>query len=109
MVFAVNCGADGSANSFTNFKASALAIGAALNGNATSSSAVPYGAPSATSTVDATDATSTPVATSTGTGSAAAATHTVVVGGNATLTFNPSEVVAAPNDVVVFSLYVLRR
>jgi plastocyanin len=29
MVFAINCGADGAPNSFTNFKASALAIGAA--------------------------------------------------------------------------------
>lgn len=96
MVFAVNCGADGTANSFTNFKNAALAIGAALQANSTSSSAAagsPYGAP--TGTV----ASSAPAST---TAAAAAATHTVVVGANGTLEFNPQEVTAAPNDVVVF-------
>ncbi|EIN14163.1 hypothetical protein PUNSTDRAFT_95790 [Punctularia strigosozonata HHB-11173 SS5] len=39
MVFAVNCGADGSANSFTNFKNAALAQGAALKAAASSASA----------------------------------------------------------------------
>jgi hypothetical protein len=39
MVFAVNCGADGSANSFTNFKNAALAQGAALKAAAASTSA----------------------------------------------------------------------
>jgi len=34
MVFAVNCGQDGSANSFTNFKAAAQAIGASLSASA---------------------------------------------------------------------------
>ncbi|KAG6820384.1 hypothetical protein H0H93_001355 [Arthromyces matolae] len=38
MVFAVNCGLDGSANSFTNFKQSALAIGASLSAAAAASS-----------------------------------------------------------------------
>ena len=48
MVFAVNCGPDGSANSFTNFKQSALNIGAQLQASAAAaSSAVP-----ASSTVD---------------------------------------------------------
>ena len=37
MVFAVNPGADGSNNSFANFKAEALAIGAQLAANATTS------------------------------------------------------------------------
>jgi hypothetical protein len=37
MVFAVNPGADGSSNSFANFKAEALAIGAQLAANATTS------------------------------------------------------------------------
>jgi len=95
MVFAVNCGADGSTNSFTNFKAAALAVGAELQAAASSASAAgatssaAYGAPAATGTP-------------TTTGSAAAATHTVVVGGNGTLTFSPEEVTAALNDVVVF-------
>lgn len=35
MVFAVNCGADGSPNSFTNFKNSALQVGASLSAAAT--------------------------------------------------------------------------
>lgn len=48
MVFAVNCGPDGSANSFTNFKQSALNIGAQLQASAAAaSSAAP-----ASSTVD---------------------------------------------------------
>jgi len=56
MVFAINCGADGSPNSFTNFKASALAIGASLSASAAAASATPaaggsygggYGAPAA--------------------------------------------------------------
>lgn len=38
MVFAVNCGADGSPNSFTNFKNSALQIGASLSSAAAASS-----------------------------------------------------------------------
>lgn len=41
MVFAVNCGADGSPNSFTNFKNSALAIGASLSASAAAASATP--------------------------------------------------------------------
>jgi len=44
MVFAVNCGADGTPNSFTNFKNSALQIGASLSAAAGSATA-PYGAP----------------------------------------------------------------
>ncbi|KAI0824203.1 hypothetical protein BC628DRAFT_1411131 [Trametes gibbosa] len=39
MVFAVNCGPDGSANSFTSFKQSALQIGAQLKAQAASASA----------------------------------------------------------------------
>ena len=38
MVFAINCGPDGAANSFTNFKNSALAIGAQLVADAAASS-----------------------------------------------------------------------
>lgn len=63
MVFAINCGADGAPNSFTNFKKSALAVGASLAA-AASASATPssggygggYGAgsaPAATGTASA--------------------------------------------------------
>jgi plastocyanin len=41
MVFSINCGPDGSANSFTSFKASALAIGASLKAAAAASSSAP--------------------------------------------------------------------
>ncbi|PAV22001.1 hypothetical protein PNOK_0195800 [Pyrrhoderma noxium] len=103
MVFAVNCGADGSPNSFTNFKNAALAVGASLAAEASSTSdAGGYGAP-ASSTVASTPVTTTDAASSASTAAAAAAaTHTVVVGGNSSLTFSPSELQAQPNDVVVF-------
>ena len=102
MVLAVNCGADGSPNSFTNFKNAALAVGASLAAEASSTSdAGGYGAP-ASSTVASTPVTTTDAASSAST--AAAATHTVVVGGNSSLTFTPSELQAQPNDVVVFQL-----
>lgn len=101
MVFAVNCGADGSANSFTNFKNAALAVGAELAAEASSASAAGgYGYP-ASSTDVATPVTTVVASTSTAS-TAAAATHTVVVGGNSSLTFSPSELQAQPNDVVVF-------
>lgn len=54
MVFAVNCGQDGTPNSFTNFKSSALAIGAQLQAQASQASA---------SVASATPPASTPVAT----------------------------------------------
>jgi plastocyanin len=38
MVFAINCGADGSPNSFTNFKKAALAVGASLSASAAAAS-----------------------------------------------------------------------
>jgi len=41
MVFAVNCGADGAPNSFTNFMNSALAVGASLSASAAAASATP--------------------------------------------------------------------
>jgi len=94
MVFAVNCGADGSANSFTDFKNAALAIGASLQANASSTGGAyggSYGAPTPSDTPSGT-----------GTASSAGSTHTVIVGGNSTLTFSPNEVVAQPNDIVVF-------
>lgn len=104
MVFAVNCGADGSANSFTNFKNAALGVGASLSSAAAASStavaSVGYGAPATTTAAPA--ETSSAVATGSATG--AAATHTVIVGGSGSLTYNPPEVSAAVDDVVVFQL-----
>jgi len=91
MVFAINCGADGSANSFTNFKNAALAIGAQLQAEASSSASVP--------TATSTDASSP---SSTGTATSAGATHSVIVGFNETLVYSPNEVVAEVGDVVVF-------
>jgi len=95
MVFAVNCGEDGSANSFTNFKNAALAIGAQLKAEASSTA-------SAVATSTAVASGTTDVVSPTGTASAAATTHTVVVGGGGALAYSPSEVTAAVNDVVVF-------
>ncbi|KAI5122569.1 hypothetical protein M0805_004786 [Coniferiporia weirii] len=103
MVFAVNCGQDGAPNSFTNFKNAALAVGASLQAAASSSAVVASPSPTADSSATVTEApaTSTPAST-TGSSSAAAATHTVIVGGNSSLTFSPEEISAQPNDVVVF-------
>ena len=102
MVFAVNCGADGAPNSFTNFKNSALAIGAQLAGSAAPSSTYVYGS-SSDAAAPSTVIVNPPAST---TAAAAAATHTVIVGGNSSLTFNPQELSAQPNDVVVFQLSV---
>ena len=53
MVFAVNCGADGAPNSFTNFKNSALAIGAQLQAAASAaSSAAPASSAAAATSID---------------------------------------------------------
>lgn len=98
MVFAVNCGADGSPNSFTDFKNAALAIGAQLQAEASSSAAPGYGAPPTSTTASVASTAPSSVA------SAAAATHTIVVGGS-NLTFSPEEVTAQPNDVVVFEFH----
>jgi len=51
MVFAVNCGADGSPNSFTNFKQSALAFGAAQASATPSTPAAPASSSDAAATV----------------------------------------------------------
>lgn len=64
MIFSANCGPDGAANSFTNFKKEALAIGAQLAAaeSAPAASSSAYGAPAATS-YGAPAATSAPPAT----------------------------------------------
>jgi len=131
MVVAINCGADGSANSFTNFKNSALAIGAQLAAAASSASPAAaatgapssdsgygssYGAPAAApppaassgtdSGSDSSESAATPSATSAATGTAAndaaGATHTVTVGANGQLAFSPEQLSAAVGDVVLF-------
>jgi len=130
MVFAINCGADGSANSFTNFKNSALAIGASLKAAAAASSPTPaatdasaawttaaYGdytipaAPAATPVTQAITLGSDSWTTTYNSypGSPAAtpvsvdgAVHTVIVGGTGILAFNPPFISASPRDTVVF-------
>ncbi|KDQ63605.1 hypothetical protein JAAARDRAFT_29626 [Jaapia argillacea MUCL 33604] len=120
MVFAVNCGADGSANSFTAFKNAALAIGAGLAASATPVATAAYGgvtippAPSgvvATQTVTVQSSTWTTVYTSYP-GSPAptpasleGTVHKIIVGGPGTLLFSPSNISAQPRDVVVFEFH----
>jgi len=98
MVHAINCGADGSPNSFTNFKNSALAIGAKLKADAQNSSSTPgygYGTPTASTP----SPTTTPV-------SGGGKTIEVIVGGTGNLSFTPSRVSAAPSDTVKFIFHV---
>ncbi|KAK7694506.1 hypothetical protein QCA50_001692 [Cerrena zonata] len=130
MVFAVNCGADGAPNSFTNFKNSALAIGQQLQ-SAASSSAAPSASATDSAVVSGTvtipPAPTESVVTATVTvesstwttiyssypGSPAAtpvsltgATHKVIVGSaNGSLTFDPPSLSAAPRDVVTFEFH----
>lgn len=98
MVHAINCGADGAPNSFTNFKNAALAIGAQLKANAQSSSGYPgYG--TSTTPTPTPSPTTTPVPTG-------GNTIEVIVGGTNNLTFTPSRVSAAPHDTVKFIFHV---
>jgi plastocyanin len=127
MVFAVNCGQDGSPNSFTNFKASALAVGAALKAaasasamEATGTATAAYGGatiPPAPQAIAATETIILQSSTWTTTyssypGSPAptpvnllGVTHTVIVGGPGQLLFNPAIIQAAPRDTVVFQFH----
>jgi len=126
MVFAVNCGADGSPNSFTNFKNAALQIGANLSSSAAASSTAPSGtataayggvtippAPTPSIVTDAvTLASSTWTTIYTSYPNSPAPTPaslqgnviTVVVGGQ-NLTFNPARVSASPRDTIVFEFH----
>jgi plastocyanin len=115
MVFSVNCGPDGAPNSFTNFKSSALAIGAKLKEEAASSSTSAsggygggyggggygggYGGSTATESASGTEPTSTTQAT---TGAAGKEIKVVVGGAGAKLTFDPPRISANPQDVVIF-------
>ncbi|GLB36278.1 hypothetical protein LshimejAT787_0305660 [Lyophyllum shimeji] len=128
MVFAVNCGLDGAPNSFTNFKKSALAIGASLSAAAAS----PTGAPAAQWTTAAYGGLTIPAAPqvtpvtqtitlgsevwtttynsypgSPGPTPAAAqgVVHRVVVGGPGKLAFDPPSISAQPRDTVVFEFH----
>jgi len=133
MVFAVNCGQDGSTNSFTNFKNAALAIGASLSAAAASSTGAYGGAPAPTAswttaayggyTIPAAPQV-TPVTETITLGSdvwtttynsypgspnptpaaAQGQVHTVVVGGSS-LVFDPPFVAAQPRDTVVFEFH----
>ena len=128
MVFAVNCGADGTPNSFTNFKKSALAVGASLSAAASApTSTAPstwtaayggYTIPPPPVPVPVTQTitleSSTWVTTyssypdSPGPTPAALAgtVHKIIVGGPGNLTFDPPHIAAQPRDTVVFELYV---
>lgn len=132
MVFAINCGLDGAPNSFTNFKKSALAVGASLSAAAATPASTAAGAAWTTAAYggytippapDATPVTQAITLGSTSTwtttynsypGSPAAtpvsaegAVHVVTVGANGLLAFDPPFIAAAPRDTVVFELYVL--
>jgi len=131
MVFAVNCGADGAPNSFTNFKNSAIAQGASASGSATSATAT-------TPAPDAAlpDTTTYPGITIPPAPAEATVTSTIVVGtstwtttyasypnspdptpnslegsvilvkvGADGLTYTPSRVSAKPRDTIVFEFH----
>lgn len=131
MVFAVNCGADGSPNSFTNFKNAALAVGASLAAAASSSSVAATPTASQAWTTAAYGGYSIPVAPSAALATQAVtlgsevwtttynsypgspaptpvapegAVHTVIVGGSGQLAFTPATISAQPRDVVTFVL-----
>lgn len=128
MVFAVNCGAAGSANSFDAFKASAIAAQGASSAAAASNptdSAAAYptdsaAASSVTIPPEPVISTVTQAITLDGStwtttygsypGSAAptpvsltGVVHNVTVGNNGTLTFDPPMISAQPRDTVVFT------
>jgi len=124
MVFAVNCGADGTPNSFTNFKNAALQIGASLSSAAAASSTSPSGTATAAYGGITIPAAPTPsvitlavtVASSTWTtvyssypnspaptpASLQGNVIKVVVGGPGKLLFDPPHVSAQPRDIVMF-------
>jgi plastocyanin len=123
MVFAINCGADGAPNSFTNFKNAALAVGASLATAAASapSTTAAYGgytiAPAPTpvpvtqvitlgsSSTWTTTYSSYPNSPAPTPVSAEGAVHKVVVGGTGILKFDPPFVSALPRDTVVFEFH----
>lgn len=126
MVFAINCGADGQPNSFTNFKQSALNFGASLSSAAAPSSTPDAGSggygygygggssatvPADTSAPAATESastSSTPSADSANSASSSDASQPIkVIVGDASgaLTFNPSNVTAAIGQTITFEFH----
>ena len=119
MVFAINCGADGAKNSFTNFKSAALAYGASLSAAPVPSVTAPYGytippPPTPTlvtkvinlgSQVWTTTYNSYPNSPDPTPVSPEGQVHTVTVG-SGSLVFNPPKVSARPRDTIVFELCV---
>lgn len=125
MVHAINCGADGAPNSFTNFKNAALAIGAQLKANAQNPSSTwtaDYGSatippPPTPSLVTDTITLGSDVWTTTyssypGSPGPTPVSSTgniieVIVGGpNGNLTYTPNRVSAAPRDTIKFIFQV---
>jgi plastocyanin len=123
MVSAINCGADGAPNSFTNFKNAALAIGAQLKaGSPSSTLTADYGtmtipAPPTPSLMTDTITLGTDVWTTTYSSypnspgptplSTTGNTIEVIVGGpNGNLSFTPSRVTASPRDTIKFIFQV---
>jgi len=125
MVHAINCGADGAPNSFTNFKAAALAIGAKLKAGAQNPSST-WTADYGTTTIPAPPTPSLRTDTITLGGDVWTTTYSsypgspgptpvsstgntiqVIVGGpNGNLTFTPSRVSASPRDTIKFTFQV---
>ncbi|KAF8078487.1 hypothetical protein FPV67DRAFT_1465429 [Lyophyllum atratum] len=129
MVFAVNCGLDGAPNSFTNFKQSALAVGASLSAAAASpTGAAPaaqwttaaYGGYTIPAAPEVTPVTQTvtlgdqvwtttynsyPGSPAPTPASAEGTVHKVIVGGPGKLTFDPPFISAQPRDTVVFEFH----
>jgi hypothetical protein len=124
MVFAVNCGQDGSPNSFTNFKKSAMSVGASLSAAAAGASSTwtaAYGgvtvppAPNGvamTQTITLESSTwvttysSYPNSPAPTPAALAGTVHKVVVGGPSKLTFDPPHIAAQPRDTIMFELCV---
>jgi hypothetical protein len=123
MVFAVNCGADGTPNSFTNFKASALAIGASLSAAAPAAATTTYTAAyggytvppppvgagvTETITLDsstwATTYTSYPNSPAATPAALTGNVHKVTVGADGQLLYDPQHISAQPRDTIVFEL-----
>ncbi|KAF9654243.1 hypothetical protein BDM02DRAFT_3068202, partial [Thelephora ganbajun] len=122
MVHAINCGTDGSPNSFTNFKQAALDIGAKLKAGAQNPPSSTWTADYGTATIPpppspslmtntitlgsdvwTTTYSSYPNSPAPTPASVSGNTIEVVVGGpNGTLTFTPSRVSAAPRDTIKF-------
>ncbi|KAI0274622.1 hypothetical protein BC834DRAFT_965129 [Gloeopeniophorella convolvens] len=125
MVFAVNPGADGTANSFANFQAAAIAEGAALASSTSSPSASStiYTAAYGSATIPPPDSVVTVTQTVTVAQSTWTTTYAsfpdspaptpasltgnvirVIVGGSS-LTFDPPSVAALPRDTIVFEFH----